>query len=85
MFQAIEYVELLNLLYNMVTKIKRNLEQNEQNRTKWIARTFWPAELFKSEPLRRNVVWIFPHRVAKPRVTNREIYHATFFLSGGVP
>ena len=29
----------------------------------------------------------FPYesRVAKPRVTNREIYHATFLLSGGVP
>ena len=36
-------------------------------------------------PLRRNVVWIFTHRVAEPRVTNREIYHATFLLSGGVP
>ena len=29
----------------------------------------------------------FPYesRVAEPRVTNREIYHATFLLSGGVP
>ena len=28
----------------------------------------------------------FPEsRVAEPRVTNREIYHATFLLSGGVP
>ena len=29
----------------------------------------------------------FPYesRVAKPRVTNREIYHTTFLLSGGVP
>jgi hypothetical protein len=27
----------------------------------------------------------YESRVAEPRVTNREIYHATFLLSGGVP